>query len=144
MNGINSGWWNMLYSLAFGGVIGVFYDCLRFIRKLTLGNIAVTFTLDIIFPSLSAAGIFLFALVVWNGSIRLLYIVFMVFGFLIYYCSFGSISVKLFDFILRPVVYICGKIKNFIGKDRKNNKKLTVAAKKFPFCSSILHKKNIK
>ena len=144
MNGISSELWNMLYSIAFGGVIGVFYDGLRFIRKLTLGNFAVTLILDIVFPTFSAAGVFLFALVVWNGSIRLLYIVFMAVGFTVYYCSFGMITIKLFNFTVCPVAFVCGKIKKLMGKSRKNNKKLTVGAKKIPFCSSILHKKNIK
>ena len=142
MNGID--FWNTVCAIAFGGVLGVFYDILRFLRRLVFKGKIFVFIFDIIFLSVSAVCAFLFAFATCSGNIRLIHVVFILSGFALYYHSWGALSVKLISFILLRLKRFRSKIASKLSNRAVIRKKYDNKTGKIKIYSSIFNKKNIK
>ena len=139
-----------LLSLGFGFLLGILYDVFRTLRLVISNSAGFTVFADIMYFLLCAFLVFCFNLVVDNGKIRLYVLLGDLLGWLIYYFSFGEISVKISNSIIafvkrifRAVSIPLRRLKNRINRKfgksasfskkiiRKFNKKLKFDLQKY-------------
>ncbi len=84
-----------LLSLGFGFLLGILYDLFRTLRLIISNSSGFTVFADVMYFLVCAFLVFCFNLVVDSGKIRLYVLLGDLLGWLIYYFSFGEISVKL-------------------------------------------------
>ncbi len=118
-----------LMCIGFGFLLGFFYDILRFIRKSFLNFKRSLIIQDILFCVISTFLTYCFLLCVNNGEVRVYTLTGLSLGFIIYYFTFGSIIVKLFDALaslIHKIIYpfkkifrkVIKKLKNFSKNDK--------------------------
>ena len=106
--------WFMVYSLAYGGVLGLFYDILRILRITITPGVVIAFIQDIIFWLFSAVATFIYVFVFSNGTVRLIFLFFVALGWLMYYISIGNLVVFLWSAAVTPVKSFLRRLKRFI------------------------------
>ena len=92
-----------LLSLGFGFLLGIFYDVFRTLRLIISRSAGFTVFMDILYFVACTFLVFFFNLVVDEGKIRLYVLFGDLMGWLIYYFSFGEISVRLSNRIILSV-----------------------------------------
>ncbi|MBQ8762599.1 MAG: spore cortex biosynthesis protein YabQ [Clostridia bacterium] len=92
-----------LLSLGFGFLLGILYDVFRTLRLIISKSAVFTVFMDILYFVLCAILIFSFNLVVDSGKIRLYVLLGDLLGWLVYYFSFGEISIKISNIIISLV-----------------------------------------
>lgn len=134
---------NLLLSLGFGFIMGIFYDLFRIIRiSISKGKVATVIS-DILYCIFLCFCLFLFCLTINEGEIRFYLLAGAGAGFCVYYFSLGviifSFSEKLILFIKSfiktilnassfPFTFAFGKLRNLFNKiftkSRKNKKNI--------------------
>ncbi len=125
-----------LLSLGFGFLLGILYDVFRTLRLIISKSVSFTVFMDMLYFALCAFLIFCFDLVVDSGKIRLYVLFGDLLGWLIYYFSFGEISIKIsnliilsvrraFRVVLKPFIKLGGHVKHKFGKIFLFYKKIT-------------------
>lgn len=90
-----------MMSFGFGFLLGVAYDLCRILRlTVTRGKVAV-FVMDILYFLAAGLSVFLFVLAYNQGEFRFYLILGMIFGFLIYYFTFGAFILKWSNRVIR-------------------------------------------
>lgn len=84
-----------LLSLGLGFLLGIIYDVFRTLRLIISRSAGFTVFMDILYFILCAFLVFFFNLIVDEGKIRLYVLLGDLLGWMIYYFSFGEISIKL-------------------------------------------------
>ncbi len=131
-----------LLSLGFGFLLGILYDVFRTLRLIISKSASFTVFMDVMYFAVCAFLIFSFNLVVDSGKIRLYVMFGDLLGWLIYYFSFGEISIKISNLIISSVRrFFCVVSKPFIRFKRLLNRKLR---KINTFSKKILRKFNKK
>ena len=139
-----------LFSLGFGFLLGILYDIFRTLRLIISDSSFFTVFADVTYFLVCTFLIFCFDLVVDSGKIRLYVLFGDLLGWLIYYFSFGEISIKLsnkivssvkcfFCAVSAPVLKFGKRFKHKFGKSasfskkiiRKFNKKLKFDLQKY-------------
>lgn len=85
----------VLYSIAFGGVLGFVYSIVRIPGGIFQKSFAVSLITDILFFMVSIILIFLFTFVFLDGNLTPVYFLIIIVGLVLYYFSFGKL-LKLF------------------------------------------------
>ncbi len=139
-----------LLSLGFGFLLGILYDIFRTLRLIISGSSGFTVFADVVYFLVCAFLVFCFNLVVDSGKIRLYVLLGDMLGWMIYYFSFGEISIKLsnravassrrlFRAVCKPILRLVNRFKRKYGKTasfskkiiRKFNKKLKFDLQKY-------------
>lgn len=92
-----------LLSLGFGFLLGILYDVFRTLRLIISRSAGFTVFMDIFCFVLCAFLIFFFNLIVDEGKIRLYVLFGDLLGWMIYYFSFGEISMRVSNRIIQSV-----------------------------------------
>lgn len=104
---------SLFYAVLLGGALGVLYDVFRFPRLIFRDR----FFLDFLFWVISAICVFCYYLIFTGGSIRILNLVFVLVGFLLYIYTLGyvtkMIEVKLSSLIRKQFKKIKNALKSF-------------------------------
>lgn len=108
--------WFIVYSVAYGGVIGLFYDVLRILRIAVNPGVVLTFIQDILFWFFSAIATFIYIFVFAGGTVRIVFLVFVAIGWIIYYISFGRLITWLANKAFYPIKMLSNKLKGFVAK----------------------------
>ncbi len=95
--------WALVYSVAYGGVIGLFYDTLRVLRLAFKPGPVLVFFQDIMFWLLSALVTFVYIFVFADGNVRLVFLLAIALGWFMYYISLGKLVFWCFGKILAPI-----------------------------------------
>ena len=112
------------YSLGAGAVICIIYECIKQIRNIFgMSNILVFF-LDLIFSFIAAIVTFIYMLIMNSGRVRLYILIGELFGFLIYYFTFGKFLSNAFSNIKRKVQKLKKKIFEKLSKLCLKNKQI--------------------
>lgn len=139
-----------LFSLGFGFLLGILYDVFRTLRLIISDSSLFTVFADVTYFLVCTFLIFCFNLVVDSGKIRLYVLLGDLLGWMIYYFSFGEISIRFGNRIIAyakrfsgavsaPVLKFSNRIKRKFGKSasfskkiiRKFNKKLKYDLQKY-------------
>ena len=99
-----------LFSLGFGFLLGILYDIFRTLRLIISDSSFFTVFADVTYFLVCTFLIFCFDLVVDSGKIRLYVLFGDLLGWLIYYFSFGEISIKLSNKIVSSVKRFSGAV----------------------------------
>lgn len=92
-----------MMAFGFGFLLGVVYDLCRILRlTVTRGKIAV-FVVDILYFLAAGISVFLFMLAYNQGEFRFYLILGIIFGFLIYYFTFGAFLLKWSNRLIRTL-----------------------------------------
>lgn len=113
-----------IYSLLWGGVLGVLYDVFRVYRICVRSSTVSVIIQDVIFFSVCTVIVFLFLLSNVNGQLRGYYILGMFLGAVIYHYSLGNIVVRILAsfvkitqaIIIRPLIKLILAIKKLLNK----------------------------
>ena len=97
-----------LLSLGFGFLLGILYDVFRTLRLIISKSDVFTVFMDVLYFMLCAFLIFCFNLVVDSGRIRIYVLFGDMLGWMIYYFTFGEISIKAVNRIVALVKGIFG------------------------------------
>lgn len=90
-----------MMSFGFGFLLGMAYDLCRILRlTVTRGKVAV-FVVDILYFLAAGLSVFLFVLAYNQGEFRFYLILGIIFGFLIYYFTFGAFILKWSNRVIR-------------------------------------------
>lgn len=101
-----------LLSLGFGFLLGILYDIFRTLRLVISRSAGFTVFMDVFYFIMCAFLVFCFNLVADEGKIRLYVLFGDLLGWLIYYFSFGEISLK----ISNRIIFLCRRMKRAISK----------------------------
>ena len=113
-------------SLGFGFLLGIIYDIFRTLRLIISKSAMFTVFMDILYFVLCAVLIFSFNLVVDSGKIRVYVLLGDMLGWLIYYFSFGEISVKISNKIISLFGKLFGSVsKPFLRQKNRFGKKIS-------------------
>lgn len=127
-----------LLSLGFGFLLGILYDIFRTLRLIISKSVSFTVFMDMLYFALCAFLIFCFNLVVDSGKIRLYVLLGDLLGWLIYYFSFGEISIKISNLVISTVRHVFGIVsKPFMRLKRYLKRKFV---KFFKFSEKIIRK----
>ena len=110
-------------SLGFGFLLGVLYDVFRIVRKLAPKAKYFVFVIDFLYFMVCGILAFFFLLAVDEGRLRFYTLSGEILGWIIYYFSFGAISLKvtnsvagflrlMFAVLISPVKFFLRKINN--------------------------------
>ncbi len=123
-----------LLSLGFGFLLGILYDIFRTLRLVISRSPSFTVFMDILYFVLCAFLIFCFNLVIDSGKIRLYVLLGDLLGWMIYYFSFGEISIRISNMsvllvrkVFRVIFKPFSKLKSRI---KRKNRKFVVFSKK--------------
>ncbi len=93
-----------LLSLGFGFALGVLYDLFRVARLLTgRSGFVALLTTDILYSVCCTGLSFFFFLAVGDGDVRLYLLGGEILGWLIYYFSFGTVALRLSEWLVRTI-----------------------------------------
>ncbi len=84
-----------------GFLLGAYYDVFRLLRLLLPSPAAVVFAEDCVFFTTSAGAVFLFALAVTDGVLRIYLFVGLAAGFFAYRCTVGRTLLRLISRLVR-------------------------------------------
>ncbi len=108
--------WFIVYSVAYGGAIGLFYDILRMLRIAIKSGTVITFVQDIIFWAFTAIATFIYIFAFAGGTVRIIFLLFVAVGWVMYYISLGKLLVWIFSSISKPIKLLLCKIRCLILK----------------------------
>ncbi len=137
--------WLLLWALALGSALGVFYDVFRIIRRATRGvnkspvGLALIFLQDVIFFIAAAAASAIFFYKLNSGRVRLSGVLFIVLGFSAYYFTLGRLVMLVADAIINFIKstlimawkFICFIFSPVVRLFKFISSRLYAAAKKF-------------
>ncbi len=120
-----------LYACGFGFALGLFYELFTFLRCIAKLKKKGTVICDFIYGFFSVIMLFVFSLAVNNGKFQSYYYIGAFFGWMVYYYSFGIISIKIIGLVwngIRRIIAFFIRMKNFFRKNilqkRKKIKKI--------------------
>ena len=124
-----------LLALGFGFLLGILYDVFRTLRLIISGSDVFTVFMDVLYFMLCAFLVFCFNLVVDSGKIRIYVLFGDMLGWLIYYFTFGEISIKavnrivslvksFFRVVFKPVSRLKCLVKRILKKIFSFSKKI--------------------
>ncbi|MBR5246936.1 MAG: spore cortex biosynthesis protein YabQ [Clostridia bacterium] len=124
-----------LFSLGFGFLMGAVYDIFRIVRIGISRGKKLQIVLDILYCILLAFLTFIFFITINEGEIRIYLLLGEAVGFMAYGLSLGVIVIAFaetfigwikagFKLIFKPIRKLLWKIKQFLNKGNKRNKKL--------------------
>lgn len=123
-----------LLALGFGFILGILYDVFRTLRMIISDSPMFTFFMDIMYFLLCTFLLFCFNLAVDSGKIRLYVLLGDVLGWMIYYFSFGEISVKVSNaavlFVRRTVSVVFKPFFCFFNRMKRKLRKFVLFFKK--------------
>lgn len=99
-----------LYAVLSGVLLGFVYDVFRFFRLLFNDK----FVLDFLYCVLSSVVVFCYLIVFSNGNIRIIYIISIFIGFVMYILTIGRLTVKAEIFLSKKVKIWLKKLKKVL------------------------------
>lgn len=129
---------DLFYALLAGIILGAFYDWLRLFRLVFNRHLF----LDLFFWCTSAFAVFSYLLIFNNGSIRVIYLLFIFAGFSVYIFTLGYVTEKIELKLSQKIKFWFKKIKNRLKSFKKvlqsvNSLYYNIKAKLFKFHKNV-------
>lgn len=127
--------WVFLYSIALGGLLGLFYDFFRIVRVALPHRPLAVLLEDLVFWTVCTTATFTFFLCMDGGRIRIFLLVGEGIGFVLYYFTVGVLVIgaakriiaalkwifhQLYRLFVQPILFVVRKIGSFLRKKTKN------------------------
>ena len=101
---------SFLVSCGFGVIYCLLYDLLRAVRKVNEVSDATVFLQDIIYFFVISIATFMLLTALSNGEVRGYIIIGLLLGFLLCFCTFSKINLKILTLIFEKISFLGSKI----------------------------------
>ncbi len=95
------------WALLTGAAMGVYYDVFRILRRVFSFGYAMILGQDILFWVSSGVGVFFGSMVVYQGQLRILFVVMALTGFAVYISTVGAAVLYAADFVISIIKKLC-------------------------------------
>lgn len=106
---------SFLISCGVGVVYCLIYDILRAIRKSTDVTDGTVFLQDIVYFIIISITTFMLLTALSNGEIRSYVIIGLILGFLLCFCTFSRINLKILAFLFKNIYFLSNKVVSLIN-----------------------------
>ncbi|MBQ3547316.1 MAG: spore cortex biosynthesis protein YabQ [Clostridia bacterium] len=106
---------SFLVSCGFGVIYCLLYDLLRAVRKVNEVSDATVFLQDIIYFFVISIATFMLLTALSNGEVRGYIIIGLLLGFLLCFCTFSKINLKILTLIFEKISFLGSKIVTLIN-----------------------------
>ena len=109
---------SFLISCGVGVVYCLIYDILRAIRKSTDVTDGTVFLQDIVYFIIISITTFMLLTALSNGEIRSYVIIGLLLGFLLCFCTFSRINLKILAFLFKNIYFLSNKVVSCFTRSR--------------------------